>query len=212
MSAPAPTTPAPVSSLMRNLRQNLPSEGLTLGDLLERLGHQGALVAALVFCLPFLLPVSIPGVSTAFGLVLILIGFGVVLDRVPWVPSRLRRRMIKSDSLSNALERGERLMLRLDKWSRPRLGALTHGATLNRINGLALSFAGVLLVLPLAPIPFSNTLPAAAALLLSLGMLQRDGLVILLGYLAILATLAYFGVLAFGAVAAGRGLGAYFGS
>ena len=197
---------------MRNLRQNLPSEGLTLGDLLERLGHQGALVAALVFCLPFLLPVSIPGVSTAFGLVLILIGFGVVLDRVPWVPSRLRRRMIKSDSLSNALERGERLMLRLDKWSRPRLGALTHGATLNRINGLALSFAGVLLVLPLAPIPFSNTLPAAAALLLSLGMLQRDGLVILLGYLAILATLAYFGVLAFGAVAAGRGLGAYFGS
>ena len=198
--------------MMRNLRQNLPAEGLTLGDLLERLGHQGALVAALVFCLPFLLPVSIPGVSTAFGLVLILIGFGVVLDRVPWVPSRLRQRMIKSDSLSNALERGERLMLRLDKWSRPRLGALTHGATLNRINGLALSFAGVLLVLPLAPIPFSNTLPAAAALLLSLGMLQRDGLVILLGYLAILATLAYFGVLAFGAVAAGRGLGAYFGS
>ena len=64
----------------------------------------------------------------------------------------------------------------------------------------------VLLIFPLGLVPFSNTLPAWAILLLAAGLLQRDGLLILLGYLFLLATVIYFGVLAYGAIAAGQGI------
>jgi hypothetical protein len=52
---------------------------------------------------------------------------------------------------------------------------------------------------PFGFVPFSNTLPALALILLSVGMMQRDGGLVLLGYLAIAATVIYFGLLiAFG--------------
>ena len=65
---------------------------------------------------------------------------------------------------------------------------------------------------PLGLVPFSNTLPAVAILFLSLGMLERDGLLIVAGYLMNVATYFYFGVLAIGAVLAGQGMLSLIGS
>jgi hypothetical protein len=87
-----------------------------------------------------------------------------------------------------------------------RLRYLTSGATINRINGLALTAGGVLLLFPLSFIPFSNTLPALAVMLLALGMLQRDGYFILAGYVALLVTVLYFGGLALLVVMGGQSL------
>ena len=61
-------------------------------------------------------------------------------------------------------------------------------------------------------VPFSNTLPAVAILFLSLGMLERDGLLIVAGYLMNVATIFYFGALAIGAVLAGQGMLSLIGS
>jgi hypothetical protein len=83
---------------------------------------------------------------------------------------------------------------------------LTRGATVNGLHGMALILAGVLLIAPLGLIPFSNTVPGFAILFLSLGMLQRDGAFIVAGYVMNLATIAYFGVLAVGAIMAGHGI------
>ena len=49
-------------------------------------------------------------------------------------------------------------------------------------------------------------MPAWGILLLAAGLLQRDGLLILLGYLFLLATIIYFGALAWAALATGQGI------
>ena len=77
---------------------------------------------------------------------------------------------------------------------------------MNRLNGLAIIAAGVLLMAPLGFIPFSNTLPGVAVLLLSMGVSQRDGLIVLGGYVMIGLTVLYFGGLAFTAYRAGQNL------
>ena len=46
------------------------------------------------------------------------------------------------------------------------------------------------------PLPFSNTLPAYGALRLAAGSLERDGACVLGGYVMVLLTLVYFGVVA----------------
>jgi hypothetical protein len=195
-----------LSETLSSVAKAIQGERITLHHLLHLIGEQGLLVFCMFLTIPFLLPVSIPGISTVFGLVITLIGVGVALNRVPWLPRRLMDKAIDTTHLIPALERGAHLFARLDSLIRPRMLALTHGATVNRFNGLLLIGGAILLMVPLGLIPFSNTLPALAILCLAAGMLQRDGLFVALGYVTMLGTVAYFSVLVLGTLMAGHGL------
>ena len=184
----------------------LTGETVTLRQVLSLLGEEGLLVFCAFLTLPFLIPVSIPGVSTVFGLVIILLGVGIAFNRLPWLPTRLMERPLSVGNLKPVLERGAKFVSRFDRLTHPRLRHLTSTVTLNRAHGLALIFSGVLLLFPLGLIPFSNTLPAFAILFFALGLLQRDGYFILAGYGMMVLTIIYFGILALGAIAAGQGL------
>lgn len=199
-------TQGTLGEALRRLIGTIEGEQITLRELLVLIGEQGMLFFCTVLTLPFLLPVSIPGVSTVFGLVIILIGIGVTFNRVPWLPAKLMDRSIRNEHLVPTLEKGVQLAERMQRWLRPRLMRVTTGPLANRVNGLALTFSGVLLLFPLSFIPFSNTLPALAILFLALGMLQRDGYFVLVGYLAMLATVIYFGALALAVILGGQSL------
>jgi hypothetical protein len=74
----------------------------------------------------------------------------------------------------------------------------------NTMSNLALIGGAVLLMAPFGLIPFSNTLPALALLLLAIGMLQRDGLLIVYGHVCNFFTVVYFAILILGGGAAIR--------
>jgi hypothetical protein len=205
-SAPLHNPETTLAGTLRQAAQAIRSERVTLRELLEIIGEQGMLVFCIILTIPFLLPVSIPGVSTVFGIVMVLIGIGVALNRVPWLPRRLMESSIAAAHLIPALERGARVFVRLDRLIRPRLLILTHSATVNRLNGFALTGAAVLLMAPLGAIPLTNTLPAIAILCLAAGMLQRDGVFVVVGYAATGVTIVYFGLLFGGALMAGQGI------
>lgn len=199
----------PEKSFVATLRITIASiqgEHLTLRELLGRIGEQGLLLFCMILTLPFLFPVSIPGVSTVFGAVIILIGVGVMMNRLPWLPERLMTRQIATARLIPVLERGANFLGRLERFVRPRLIFFTGTAAMSRFNGLMLVASGVLLMMPLGLVPFSNTLPALAILFLAVGMLQRDGVFILLGYTWGVLTVAYFAALFVAAVMAGKGI------
>ncbi|MCC6612789.1 MAG: exopolysaccharide biosynthesis protein [Anaerolineae bacterium] len=191
---------------LKRTAASIQGETVTLKELLEVVGEQGLLLFCALLTVPFLLPVSIPGVSTVFGIVIILIGVGVTLNRVPWLPRRLMSRRLLRAQIVPMLDQGARIFERIERWVQPRLLFMTGGAGINRINGLALTASGVLLLFPLSLIPFSNTLPAITILLFIFGLLQRDGYFIVTGYAALVATLLYFGGLALMMIAGGQAL------
>lgn len=203
---------APLGQTLSNLAHSITGERVTVRELLGMVGEQGLLLALMFLALPFLVPVSIPGVSTVFGLVAILISIGVTLNRVPWLPDRLLDRPIDAVRLSQAIERGASMLGRIDRISHPRLQRLTENAAMNRMAGLALLASSILLIIPFGLVPFSNTLPAWAILLLAAGLLQRDGVLILLGYLLLVLTVVYFGALAFGVLTGAQWALRFFGS
>jgi hypothetical protein len=200
-----------LSRVLVTVAAELPAASVSLRELLERIGEQGLLLVCVLLTLPFLLPVSIPGVSTVFGLAIILIAAGVTFNRVPWLPRRILDRPLSTPQLKQAFERGARIVARFERLVRPRWLVLTRTAATNFLHGLALILAGVLLIFPLGFVPFSNTLPALAILFLSLGLLERDGVFIILGYAMNVATIVYFSVLALSAVLAGQSLLHLFG-
>ncbi|MCV0393970.1 MAG: exopolysaccharide biosynthesis protein [Rhizobiaceae bacterium] len=184
---------------------------VTLREIMKHTGEQGLLLLCALLTLPFLLPVSIPGVSTVFGLAIIMISIGITLNRTPWLPGRITDRPIDSGKLVPTLKRGAGIVEKIETVIKPRLKAVTEGAAVNRFNGLMLLYGGVLLLFPLGLVPFSNTLPGYGILFLAVGISQRDGLLVVAGYVMMIATTIYFGVLAWIAFAAGRGLAGFFG-
>ncbi|MSR15707.1 MAG: exopolysaccharide biosynthesis protein [Gammaproteobacteria bacterium] len=195
-----------LSAALRSVRDSIQGEYITLGQLLELVGEQGLLLFVMLLMVPFLLPVSIPGVSTLFSTVVIFVGLGVVLNRIPWFPVRLLESKITTASLLPALDKGDALMQRIDRIIQPRFLALSQSAASNRLHGVMLIVAGVLLLFPLGFVPFSNTFPGLAVLLLAAGIAQRDGIFIVLGYAMIVVTIVYFSVLALAATAVGENL------
>ena len=99
--------------------EHLPGDAVTLREVLDVIGREGMLVFCIFLALPFMVPVSIPGVSTAFGLVMGLIGVGIMADRHPWLPDPLMRKRFPADRLRLALEKGSVWIHRLGRISRP---------------------------------------------------------------------------------------------
>lgn len=200
-----------IRSALERAVSSVEGPGVTLRQLLGIIGDHGPLLLCAVLTVPFLLPVSIPGVSTVFGLAILLLGFGITFNRAPWLPSRIMDRSVDAEKLKAVLKRGIDLVARIENVIRQRIGVLTRGDLAGRINGLAIVAGAVLLMLPLGLVPFSNTLPAFAILFLCIGMSQRDGLLVLAGYGMLVATVIYFAVLAYAAIAAGRGIASIVG-
>lgn len=187
---------------LESVMASVQTETVTVEAIMDLIGREGLLLLCMFLTVPFMVPVSIPGVSTVFGLCIILIGAGLITNRHPWIPEALRKRAFPSAKLVVALEKGLIWVQRIEKVSRPRLLVLTRGRVMSMLNGLMLIAGGILLMAPFGFVPFSNTLPGLAVLLLALGMLQRDGWCVLLGYAVNGLTVLYFGFLLLGGAVA----------
>lgn len=166
---------------------------VTLRELLSMLGEQGLLVFCGVLAVPFLLPITVPGMSTVLGLPMLLIGFAVMVSRVPWLPARLLNRSLPAATARSVLAKVRSWAERFEHLVKPRLLGLTGGQAINVVNGALVIIAVLLLMAPIPLVPFVNSLPALAIILLCFGMAERDGLVITLGYLMTLVSAAYVG-------------------
>lgn len=192
-----------LSEALEATRAAISGHKVTLRELLGLVGEQGLLVFCAILALPFLLPVTLPFMSTALGMPMLLIGSAVVMNRVPWLPDRLIDHALPSDTVQHVLERAAHAADRFEHLVRPRLLAMTGTAFANSINGVVLVIAVLVLMAPLPLVPFANTAPAIAVILLCVGMAERDGVVILLGHVITLAAAVFVGTLLYFAAKAG---------
>src|SRR5438552_3650141 len=80
--------------------------------------------------------------------------------------------------------------------ARPRKLSEEFALILREFEVENVTLRAVLLLLPL-PVPFSNTVPAWGVMLIAGGLLERDGIFIIAGYLASIAAVAYFAIIGF---------------
>ncbi len=185
---------------------------VTLRELLGHVGEQGLLVFCAIVAMPFLIPVSLPFMSTALGLPMLLIGIAVIAGRLPWLPNRLLDHALPSDTVQHVLRRAERIAGRFEHLVRPRWLPLTGSTLVNSLHGVTLVVAVLLLMAPLPFVPFANTLPAVAIILLCLGIAERDGALLLAGYAVALVSTVYIGSLLWLVVEAGLSADGLYGT
>src|ERR1700756_824633 len=181
-----------LSTDLETLQGRVKDKSLTLAELKQALKGRGSAMLLILLALPFCF-IAIPGLSTPFGIAICLIGGCLAMGREPWLPPFVMRRRLSTTRLAQLLTGAVRLARQLEKFVRPRLAFLRTGPGMLRLNGLGIVIASLGLMLPL-PIPFSNSIPAYAVVLLALGMMEDDGLCVLLGHLTAIATWVFIGL------------------
>lgn len=152
---------------------------LTVGQMLEQFDSRAFGAMLLVFGLLNCLPLP-PGSSTILSLPILLLAPQIAWGSdVPWLPRKLLNHPLKRDDLRGLFRRLTPIVRRMELVTRPRLKIL-FGPVGERLIGVVCTLLALVLVLP---IPLGNLAPGATVAVLALALLQRDGLLALLGYL-----------------------------
>lgn len=181
------------SAELRSLAERYREQPASLGSVLDTLGPRASALLVVICALPFSTPISLPGLSTPFGLVILLLATRYFLGLPPWLPERLRRVVLPTAFFTQVLTASSRLVGWLERTLRSRLHPLADREWKRRLHSAVVICAALLLMLPLPPLPpFTNTLPALVAVVLTFSALKRDGLGLLAGHALFVFTVGYF--------------------
>jgi hypothetical protein len=154
------------------------AESVSVDALVEHFGRRAFGAVLFIFSIPNLLPLP-PGSSTFLSLPLLILAPQLAVGRRrPWVPRWLGKRTVRRETLRHMTERVVPWIQRAERATTARMGFM-FGRTGDIAIGVVCTLLAAVLVLP---IPLGNLLPATAVAALSLSLIQRDGLLTLVGY------------------------------
>ncbi len=182
----------PISAELRSLLPAAEGKAMSLEQIASHLKERGWALLVLFLAAPFPIP-NIPGLSVPFGIAIGLIGWAFMLRRRPWLPNFVMKTTLQFSTLERVVPFIARLMERLEKWTKPRHKWFVSGPLNTSLIGLAIVSGGFFLALPL-PIPLTNGPPALSIIFLIVGMLCRDGIMVIIGYILGILSWAYLGL------------------
>ena len=184
-------------AILDSIAEGAPDDLLALGDLMSGLGRRAFGMLLFVCVLPAFIPIPIGGAISGPLTMLIGIQLGIGL-RKPWLPAFIAKR----GPHRHALQRFDRMispaLARLEHLVLPRLAWMLDSRIASIVTGLMLVVLGFLLSLP---IPLTNYLFGALLLAFALSLIERDGVLMLVVWVAGAIAIGVFGVLS-GALAA----------
>ncbi|AQR61498.1 hypothetical protein BZG35_07415 [Brevundimonas sp. LM2] len=177
-------------------------EKLFMGEVIEAFGERAFGAVLLLFAIVNMLPWP-PGGTTLTGAPLLFLSAELAWGRdTLWLPNWLARASVARATFQKMSGRLMKLIRFSEALTRPRLYFLT-GRLGQGLIGLACLILSAILVLPVFG---GNLIPAIAIGFFSLGIMQRDGLAVLLGWITTGITIAVL-VFAWRLVVAGFQLG-----
>ena len=184
------------SVLVRRVLASLPARDVRISQLLVWFGRRsfgGLLVMLAALGL-------LPGIAVIAGLFIVVVGLQMLAGfRSPLFPKFVRGRTVDVNLVRAIGGRCLTFIEGLEKFVKPRWLSMTVPPIPNLVGAVVMALGTVIMM----PLPFSNVLPAVALSILSVGQLERDGLMITVGLGAAVVALAmgvFIGYLAFGSV------------
>lgn len=198
LSSPATCMHEPLShKLAQIVESNKGAEGVSINQLLEQTGGRGFYLVIILLALPFIVPVSLPGVSTLLGLSIALLSLRLALGRKARLPKFMGDRKLSPEAQRRVLTGSVKFLRFLERLVKPRRTPWMTTRPARFVNALLMAFMGLLLALPFPPLPpLTNSLPCYTIILLAASMMEEDGVTIWIAYAVALGTVFYLGFIA----------------
>jgi hypothetical protein len=155
-----------------------PGERLTVREIMAVLQDRAFALLIVLLGLPNCLPMP-PPIPLVCGLLLALVAIQIIFGRdAPWLPRQLMNRSVARTDVERAVGRAIPVFRRLERFSRPRMTFLDTPLTMRLMGAVILVLSLGLLFAP----PFVGQIPLGLAVcLVGLGLVERDGLVVVGG-------------------------------
>lgn len=186
-----------MSELLLALAGDASRERISLGDIVQAMQDRALAALILLLALPNVVPAP-PGTSALLGVPLMVLSLQLALGWPPSLPQAMTRRSLPRDQFAATVRRVSPWLARAESLLRPRLAGLTGPVAARWVGGLCLLLSATLAL----PIPLGNMLPALAICLLTLGLLEGDGLWVLWGVFASAFAMALAGGVVYGVLRA----------
>ena len=168
------------SNILDRLTVSDSSERVTIAEIM--LGLKGRAFALLLVllglpnCLPMPPPIAlISGFLIGFIAIQLMLGF-----QTPWLPRRVLAMGVARDTLEKTLKRARPYVLAMERLSKPRL-SIFESSTILRVMGVLLFILSIAMIVA---VPVIGQIPLGIAVcLIGLGLVEKDGFVVLSGLL-----------------------------
>lgn len=168
----------PASQLILNIAQSWPEPRISMGELMQAFGLRSYGLLIVLFALPNLLPVYIPGLSPIFGFPLGIICLQLALGYpTPRLPGFLMRRSMKRSDLEMIALKAQTWLRRIERFVKPRPSLLTTRRAERAIG----AYGALLSLIIVVPLPLTNGPPSLACAIMAIGVMEEDSLTILAG-------------------------------
>ncbi len=157
-----------------------PGERLTVREIMAVLQDRAFALLIVLLGLPNCLPMP-PPIPLVCGLLLALVAVQILFGReAPWLPRQLMNRSMARTDVERAVGRAVPVFRRLERISRPRMTFLDTPIAMRLMGAVILILSVGLLFAP----PFVGQIPLGLAVcLVGLGLVERDGFVVVGGLL-----------------------------
>ena len=157
-----------------------PGERLTVREIMAVLQDRAFALLIVLLGLPNCLPMP-PPIPLVCGLLLALVAVQILFGReAPWLPRQLMNRSMARTDVERAVGRAIPVFRRLERISRPRMTFLDTPIAMRLMGAVILILSVGLLFAP----PFVGQIPLGLAVcLVGLGLVERDGFVVVGGLL-----------------------------
>ncbi|MDR0571889.1 MAG: exopolysaccharide biosynthesis protein [Rickettsiales bacterium] len=182
---------------LSNMKEGLVEDKISLQQIFfssENNSYFTLMMMAVLSLLPT--PFVIPLVSNFFGVLMTIISFQIMTNRKTFkIPKRFLNIKIKRVTLINIIEKNSFIFKKIEFLTKHRLIFLFNSNTKVHV----INFVNFLMsILVLIPLPFITNPPAFSTIFMILGLLNKDGLFILLGFVMAVLSFLFCVLVCFG--------------
>lgn len=179
-----------LSAILTAIASAQDKDRISIGDLLEALRRRALGALMFIFAVPTALPMP-PGVSAITGAPLLFLSLQLMLGLQPWLPKIITSRSLSRVDFERVVKKVTPWLARAEAIMRPRLQFLAKRPAVHVVGFACLAMSIILFL----PIPLGNMLPSVAISIMALGLLERDGIWIIIGLVtAVLSVVVVWGV------------------
>lgn len=196
---------------LKRFAEDSKTQPLPLGKALDTLDQAAYALIALILALPFLQPFPLGPLTVLGGITFAALGWQMWRGHEsPVLPQKIRDVEMSSKTWGTLVKVCLKVVSFCRLFTRPRYTHLVSGRQGQKIGGIVLMSAGLLMAIPFGVLPFNNMLPGLAILFFCIGELEDDGLMVIIAFGWLIFTVIYFTLFFFGLYYLGNEVFNYF--